>query len=333
MKRVGNLMAKIAEMSNLELAYYKARKGKWHKKEVFTYSKAVSDNLKKLQTDLETGEVSVGNYHYFKIYDPKERQICAAAFEERVLHHALMNVCHDTFETYQIADSYATRIDKGTFRAVERAAFFQKKYGYYLKLDVRKYFDSIDHDVLKNLLCRRFKDFDLLKILFKIIDTYETAPQKGVPIGNLTSQYFANHYLAVVDRFIKQDLQIKAYVRYMDDFIVWHNDLKVLQDIQQKIATFLSEQLALTLKTNYINKATHGLPFLGFRLFPNKILLNQRSKERFKGKISILQKAFENVAISEGCLQQRTIALFAFIKKAYTKQYRQKVIKEIGICS
>jgi RNA-directed DNA polymerase len=333
MKRAGNLIAKIAEISNLELAYYKARKGKWHKKEVFAYSKAVSDNLKKLQTDLQRGEVSVGNYHYFKIYDPKERQICAAAFEERVLHHALMNVCHDVFEKYQISDSYATRLNKGTFKAVERATFFQKKYAYYLKLDVRKYFDSIDHDILKTLLHNRFKDYDLLKILYQIIDSYETAAGKGVPIGNLTSQYFANHYLAVADRFIKQDLQIKAYVRYMDDFIVWHDDIKVLKEIQQKIDLFLNEKLALTLKTNYTNKATHGLPFLGFRLFPNKILLNQRSKKRFKEKISTLKEAFENGAISEGSLQQRTIALFAFVKKAYTKQYRQKVIKATGICS
>lgn len=133
--------------------------------------------------------VSVGDYHYFKVFDPKERSICAAAFNERVLHHALMNVCHPIFERAQIFDSYASRIGKGTYAALDRASHFTKRYKWFLKLDFKKYFDSIQHGVVKSQLQRLFKDQELLNIFNSIIDTYEVAPSQGVPIGNLTSQY------------------------------------------------------------------------------------------------------------------------------------------------
>lgn len=158
MKREGYLMERIADPDNLRLAFWKAKRGKSAKLEVMAYQKNLDKNLLFLRNELIAGEVTVGNYHYFKVYDPKERQICAAAFSERVLHHALMHVCHDNFEKYQIYDSYASRLGKGTFAALERATLFQKQYPWFLKLDVRKYFDSIDHSILKNLLRKRFKD-------------------------------------------------------------------------------------------------------------------------------------------------------------------------------
>jgi len=139
MKRQGNLIEKIAALDNLELAYYQAQKGKADKKEVYEYGQWLQENLLKLQQQILTGEVEVGNYHYFTIYDPKERLICAAPFDQRVLHHALMNVCHPFFEKVQIFDSYASRLGKGTYAALERAKFFNRRYQWFLKLDFRKY--------------------------------------------------------------------------------------------------------------------------------------------------------------------------------------------------
>ncbi len=293
---------------------------------MIAYSQDVWARLKQLQQNLLNEQVEIGNYHYFTIYDPKERQICAASFEERVLHHALMNVCHEYFEKFQIYDSYATRIGKGTFRALDKAAIFQRSYAYYLKMDIRKYFDSIDHIILFTQLERHFKDAALLRLFRQIIESYHTQPGKGVPIGNLTSQYFANHYLALTDHFIKERLGVKPYVRYMDDFVIWHSELEALQSIQQNITDFLTTHLALSLKTSYINKTTHGLPFLGFRLFPHKRLLSRRSKVRFRTKMMQLKAAWEVSEISEAKMQQQATALLDFVRKAYTKKYRKQYL-------
>ena len=191
MKRENNLIEKITEPDNLRLAFWKARKAKEGKMEVTEFRKELDKKLLTLQEELLSGNVQVGNYHYFTIFDPKERLICAASFKERVLHHAIMNICHVNFEKFQIFDSYASRLGKGTYAALERAKFFQVKYKWFLKLDVRKYFDTIDHCILKQLLAKRFKDLSLLNVFFNIIDSYETSTGKGLPIGNLTSHAFA----------------------------------------------------------------------------------------------------------------------------------------------
>ena len=220
MKRANNLLEKMVDNDNLNLAFWKARKGKEGIDYVEKYRQFLSYNLGNLSKEIEKGKVTVGNYSYFKVFDPKERLICAAQFSERVLHHALMNVCDPYFEKYQIYDSYASRKHKGTYAAIERAAVYQKKYAWFLKLDVRKYFDSIDHHTLVCLLEQQFKEKKTQTIFRDIIDSYHTQEGKGLPIGNLTSQYFANHYLAISDHFVKEQLKIKAYVRYMDDMVL-----------------------------------------------------------------------------------------------------------------
>ncbi len=223
MRRQGNLIDKIANIENLQLAYYKAQKGKAEKTKVFNFGKQLQANLQKLQQQILSGCVETGNYNYFTIYDPKKRLICAASFEQRVLHHALMNICHLYFERSQIFESYASRIGKGTYAALDKARRFNKRYKWFLKLDFRKYFDSLDHIVLKSQLNRLFKDRQLLNIFSSIIDSYCVGSGKGVPIGNLTSQYFANHYLSQADHYMKEIVNIPAYTRYMDDVILWHN--------------------------------------------------------------------------------------------------------------
>jgi RNA-directed DNA polymerase len=326
MKRKGNLIEDIASFDNLVFAHYRAKRGKSYKQEVLCFSENLMQNLEALQKGITSGSVKVGDYHYFTIYDPKERQICAASYPERVLHHALMGVCDPYFESYQITDSYATRKGKGTFKAVDRAWGFQKKFPFFLKLDVRKYFDSIDHGILLSLLGHRFKDAGLLAIFVRILDSYHTKPGKGLPIGNLTSQYFANYYLGLMDHWLKETHRVKAYVRYMDDFVIWHDDKAWLQSIAKEIIGFLETRLALTLKTCYVAKATNGLPFLGFRLFPCKKILSARSKKRYARKMPALSAALLRGDISQAQFQARATALNAFAEKAYSLKFMRNVL-------
>lgn len=329
MKRQGNLLESIADPENLRLAFWKARKGKEGKTEVAEFRKCLEKNLLTIREELLTGKVEIGNYQYFTIYDPKERLICAASFRERVLHHALMNVCHANFEKYQIFDSYASRIGKGTYAAIERATNFQKKYKWFLKLDVRKYFDSINHAKLKVLLTKRFKDKMLLQVFFKIINSYSTSVGKGLPIGNLTSQYFANHYLAVADHYIKEKLQAPAYVRYMDDMVIWSDDKTTLLDIGKKFQAFIESELNLSLKPYCLNSSDKGLPFLGYSLFPNKVLLNGESRKRFISKMkNFLYKLKTNVWDQKE-YQNHVVPLIAFVKHANSLGLRQKLMQTI----
>ncbi len=242
MKRYGNLIEDIAEYKNLNLAFYKASRGKQFKADVILYRKNLDQNLKKLQNQIITGNIDIGNYHYFKIYDPKERVICAASFPERVLHHAIMNICHQVFEQKLIHTSYATRPKKGIYKAIELAKKGIIKYQYVAKLDVRKYFDSISHKILMQKLEKMFKDPMLLYIFYQIIESYELkTPQvlenpaglkdlRGLPIGNLTSQYFANLYLSASDHFVKEKLKTPMYIRYMDDMLFFENDRDKLKN-------------------------------------------------------------------------------------------------------
>lgn len=200
-------MAKIADGENLRLAFWKAAKGKRGKADCLAFREGLEENLTALGEELLAGDVSVGDYHYFKVHDPKERLICAAAFRERVLHHALMNVCEPVLERAAVFDSYACRKGKGRLRAVDRAQGYARGYRWFLKMDIRQYFASVHQATLRQLLGRKFKDPVLLGVFDRIIGSYRSAPGRGLPIGNLTSQHFANFYLAPLDRFLKETLQ------------------------------------------------------------------------------------------------------------------------------
>ncbi|MDD3723585.1 MAG: RNA-directed DNA polymerase [Lutibacter sp.] len=324
MKRENNLISLIADPDNLRLAFWKARKAKDVKMEVAEFRKSLDKNLLTLRNELLLGNVQVGQYHYFTIYDPKEREICAASFRERVLHHALMNVCHANFEKYQIFVSYASRKGKGTYAAINRAKNYQRKYNWFLKLDVCKYFDSIDHCILKQLLAKRFKDVVLLNVFYNIIDSYETSTDKSLPIGNLTSQYFANHYLAVADHYLKEKLQIPAYVRYMDDMVIWSNDKNMLLKIGNEFQLFIETELNLRLKPFCLNSTDKGLPFLGYILFPKTILLNNNSRKRFKNKLKQYNYKLNNDEWNQAEYQAHVLPLIAFTKHANTYNLRKK---------
>lgn len=335
MKRTGYLIEQIADLNNLTLAFCKAAKRKAGNPEVEQYRLRLDDNLALLHDQILTGKVDVGKYHYFKIYDPKERMICAAAFDERVLHHALMNVCHPFFERNLIHDTYATRIGKGTYKALEQAFRNMHRYQYVAKLDVRKYFDHIRHDALKQKLSRLFKDRTLLAIFGRIIDSYDgplcednsdDSERTGLPIGNLTSQYLANHYLSATDHFVKDRLNVPCSVRYMDDMLLMGNDKQLLKEQIQAIQRHIAS-IGLTLKPVVLNKTSQGVTFLGYKLYPHRIMLSSRSKQRLKTKMHSYSDLLDQGEWSEQEYQRHIVPLIAFAQHAYSKRLRKGILE------
>uniref|UniRef100_Q3APX9 Reverse transcriptase family protein n=1 Tax=Chlorobium chlorochromatii (strain CaD3) TaxID=340177 RepID=Q3APX9_CHLCH len=324
MKRKGKLVEQIADLHNLYEAFYKAQKGKQAKRYVCAYRKQLQENLQLLRHQILSGAIQTGKYHAFTIYDPKERVICATPFSQRVLHHAIMNVCHPFFEKHQIAGSFASRKGKGTYAALDKAREYNCCYRWFLKLDVRKYFDSINHTVLQKQLTRLFKDKTLLLIFEQIIDSYSTADHKGVPIGNLTSQYFANHYLSVADHYAKEGLRVPAYVRYMDDMVLWHNEKEELLAMGYMFQTFIAKELLLELKPFCLNATHKGLPFLGYLLFENQARLAPRSKKRFLAKYQRYENNLQSGVWTQQEFAKHALPLFAFTEYAQAREFRKK---------
>lgn len=329
MKRVGFLIEKIAERDNLLLAFYKAKRGKQYNKEVISFGNDLDSNINKLQKEIINANVSVGKYHSFTITDPKKRNIYAASFDERVLHHAIMNVCHQYFERNLISDTYATRIDKGVYKALDKAILASKKYKYVAKLDFKKYFDTISHYILKEKLSRIFKDKKLLDIFSQIIDTYSVNEGEGIPIGNLTSQYFANYYLSTLDHYVKEELKIPIYIRYMDDILMFENDRDKLKRSVNLIKKYSSEKLKLSLKTPIIKNVKDTVSFLGYKIGCNIVLMNSRSRNRFCKKIFRYEKFLSNDIWNEKEYQLHILPLISFVSYAYTKKMRKRTLERM----
>jgi retron-type reverse transcriptase len=267
-----------------------AARGKKTKPRVALFLRNLENEVIELEEALLTKTYRPRPYRTFKVCDPKERMICAADFRDRVVHHAVCSVLEPIFERSLISDTYACRKDKGTLRAVKRAQLFCRRYDYFLKLDVHKFFDSVDHDILKAQLRRKVKDEDLLRLMDVFIDhpVPWTAPGKGIPIGKLTSQHFANFYLTGLDHFIKEYLRIEGYLRYMDDLVLFADEKDTLWDAAERIKRYLQKKLHLIIKTNSVLLApvSQGLPFLGFRIFPGVMRICRQGWRRFRKKVT-----------------------------------------------
>lgn len=331
MKRAGGLFEKVVDFKNLILAAKKAMRGKKANNASARFYFDLEKELLLLQEQLTSRNYIPKGYTTFEIREPKVRKICAANFRDRVVHHAICNVLEPIFERRQVFDSYACRSGKGSHLAVNRLQNFTRKYPYYLKCDIQKYFESIDHKILKNLLRKTIKDQKLLFLLDQIID-YPIpgyASGKSLPIGNLTSQHFANLYLGELDHFVKDFHQIKGYVRYLDDFIVLMPDKKALHLFLGEIRKFLAAKLALQLKEKVVRIApvTEGVPYLSFRIFPETIRLQRVNLVRWRKKMREKENDFIEGRVSEESLIASQRSMLAHIAWVNSYSLRQKELE------
>lgn len=314
-------------MDNLRLAYWKARKGKEYKKDVSQFTKpSLETNLRTLRQSIIDGTPPVGQYHSFRIYEPKERLVVAASFPERVLHHALMNVCEKDFERYQISDSYACRKKKGVHAALKKAYDNHKHFRYCVKLDVRKFFDSVSHDILIRQLCRLYKDPKLLELLFCIIRCHEATPSKGLPIGNLTSQHLANYYLGMADHFVKEQLHVPAYVRYMDDMMMWGNDRESLMSQARGLRDFLRVRLSLNLKVFALYSTLNYVGFLGYRLSKFGLRLSSASSHRYINNVKGLFEMYDSGQADDAYMFRHLQTSIDYVNRASSDGIKRKAM-------
>ena len=285
MKRAGGLWPGIVAPEALHAAYLRARKGKRFTPDVLAFEAEREANLRQLREQLEDGTYRPGVYRTFTVRDPKPRLISAAPFRDRVVHHALVAAIEPAFENGFIYDSYANRVRKGTHAALRRYRDWCAAYPFALRCDVAKFFPSMDHDVLKGLLRRKLKDGRVLDLCDRIIDGW--AP--GLPIGNLTSQLFQNVYLDPLDHFVKETLGCRAYLRYVDDFVLLARRKAILRRWRDK----LRERLAgLSLRPNErtfeIVRTSEGINWLGFFVTPDDCRLRRERRVAFRRRLRLL---------------------------------------------
>lgn len=313
MKRFGGFFERITDRSTISGAAHRAAKGKMGKDYVSSFMKRIDHESNAIIEQLIEGtdlnptrtrnQNIFGDYSQFMVRDTKTRVIHAPSFRERVIHHAIIEAIGPILEKGAYRHSYACRKGFGQHAAIRQARRWLEPDLWYLKLDIRKFYDSVDHQTLKTMLNRRFSDRRLLTLVGLLIDSYESAPGKGIPIGAFTSQYFGNFYLDYIDRWIKQTASIRRYLRYMDDLLLI-GEYRYLKRIQHEIPAIL-ECIKLGVKHGgELNRTVCGVPFLGFVLFPNRTALNERGKKRLRKRLNQLDHSVQSKSLTDqACLQ------------------------------
>jgi retron-type reverse transcriptase len=290
-----NLWQRFISFENIFRAFREASNGKRYRWESLYFARDLEVEIITLINELEWDMYEARPYRRFRVYEPKKRLISAPAFRDRVVHHALVQIIGPLFENRFVSETYACMIGRGTHAAVKHsreciiAARNKWDHYYVLKGDVSDFFASVDQDIMRALIRRVVADKKILRLIDKIIQSHESADRdgKGIPIGALTSQLFANVYLDPLDHFLKEVCQVKYYARYMDDFVILHNDKNYLRELMGKIETFLHDKLKLNLnpKTG-IFPISHGVNFCGYRIWPTHTKPRKstvkRAKKRFR---------------------------------------------------
>lgn len=297
MKRHGNLYSKITDIENLQLAYHKARKGKSWQKAIKDFERNTEKNLLDIRESLINKTFHTSPYKTGVIYEPKEREIYILPFApDRIVQHALMNVIEPIWESFFIYDSYACRIGKGIHAASKRTMECVRKTRYCLQCDVAKFYPSVKHNILFEIIQKKLKCKDTLWLISDIIYSFEGG--QNVPIGNYTSQWFGNLYLNELDQYIKQEHKIKHYLRYCDDFLLFHDDKKYLQRIAVTIKDFLIKNLELTLKKCSLFPVSQGVDFVGYRHFRKYVLVRKSTAKRVQKRLKNLPQALKEGQIT-----------------------------------
>ncbi len=329
----------IFTFENLLNAHLKARKGRRNKKDVISFELNLSSELWNLVDKLSTRTYDVSGYHTFTIYEPKEREIQALEYKDRVVQHALCDLyLYPLLTARFIYDNCACQKGKGTDFALDRLSLFFRKFyrlhgtnGYILKVDVKKYFPSIDHRVLKEKMGRIVEDPDILALVDKIIDSYNSDSGKGIPMGNQTSQLFALYYLDCIDRLVKEKLRVKYYVRYMDDMILIHEDKEYLRQCLETMKIVACDDLRLQFnEKTQLFPIKNGVDFLGFHFYmtdTGKVIrkLRQSSKKRFKKRMKNLANQYAENELDLDDIKRILPGYNGHLKRGHTYRLRQSV--------
>jgi retron-type reverse transcriptase len=353
MKRIGNLWPQLVSFENLLLAYRKARRGKQHRDAVAAFSLKLEPELLRLQAELQSGGYRPGEYRCFTIYERKPRAIAAAPFRDRVVHHAILNVLEPPLDRSFISDSYACRKGRGAHAAVKRYQHWAQRNACALKMDIAKYFLSVDHGLLTEKLRSRIKDRRLLELLDVVIDGAPDSgsgvgahapnpdpPQyfagddlltplerpRGIPIGNLTSQFFANLYLDDFDHYIKETLRVPAYLRYVDDAVILDNDKGRLADLRELVRERLaSDRLKLHPRKAHVAPVRVGLNLLGYVVYPHACSLRNDNGFRFRRKLHNFARRWAAGRVQWGEINSSVQSWIGHVRHAETAALRKAI--------
>lgn len=351
MKRLKELYSKIYDFDNLFIAYLEARKGKRYRNEILYFTNNLEENLIDIQRDLVHKTYKVGKYKEFFVHDPKKRLIMALPFRDRVVQWAIYRILNPLFDRRYIIDSYACRVGYGAHRAIDRLQYWLRYLSrrhdkiYALKLDISKYFYRVDHNILISILRRIIADEDLLWLLETIIRTEdskfgiqlgdhnftkERLCGVGMPIGNLTSQMFANLYLNELDQHVKHRLKVRYYARYMDDMIIFHQDKQYLWWLKDEIGAFVENKLHLSLnnKTS-IDTTNQGVDFCGYRVWPTHKKLRKTTALKMKKRLKYLQKAYANWRISFAEVNASVQSYFGLLEHCNSHRLFMKLCNDL----
>lgn len=346
------MYAQLCSWDNLLLAYAKASKGKRGHPNVAAFEHRLEDNLCTLRQELLDLTYTPGRYVSFYIHEPKRRLISAAPFRERVVHHALCNLIEPLFERSFISDSYANRIGKGTHRALDRCQRFARRYRYVLQFDIQQFFPAIDHAVLHDNLACKIVDPRVLWLVDKILasgngvlsevydmvyfpgdDLFAGVRPRGLPIGNLTSQIWANVYLSPFDHFVKRELRCPAYLRYVDDFLLFADDKSLLWEWKTAVVERLV-RLRLTVHPGAQPRpVSEGIPFLGFTVFPNRRRLKRRKGVNFQRRLHELVSSYARGALALDRVVASVQGWVNHARYGNTMGLRKSVLRSAGLYS
>ncbi len=316
------------------MAWDEFKKGKRSKPDVMQFEYNLEPNIFKLYQELKNKTYQHSPYYSFYVKDPKIRHIHKACVRDRVLHHAIFRILYPTFDRHFIFDSYSCRNEKGAHRAVEKLKVFLQKQSrnntkpaYVLKCDVRKFFDSIDQDILLDLVKKKIKDAEVIWLLESIIKSFE----KGLPLGNVVSQLFSNVYLCELDQFIKHQLRIKYYIRYCDDFVIVEDGMEKFESYISKIDAFLKNNLKLELHPNKIvvRKYHQGVDFLGYVVFPYHKIVRVKTRDRMLKNIVVKVNALKNKEMSEEKFNKTLQSYLGVLTHCNSYDLREEILKLI----
>lgn len=348
MKRIGYLWPQVISFYSLARAADRARRRKRSREDVQRFDFDLERNLWQLHEELATKTYQPGPYHTFTIYEPKQRLISAAPYRDRVVHHALTAALDRIFEPTFIDDSYACRKFKGTHAAVDRAQHYARRFRYVLKADVRKFFPSVDHPILVDQIVRKIKDPDVMWLVRTIIEVSNTQEpvwdwfpgddlftpserRRGLPIGNQTSQFFANVYLNPLDHFVREQLRAGGYVRYVDDWLVFDDDKRRLNRWRDEIGAFLTGlRLRLHPRKSEVFPVAGGVRFLGYRVFPWRRVVTKENVRRFRRRVRRMQADYAAGQLSAEQIRTRLVSWLGHARRGSAEVWREALFATIG---